>query len=188
MIILNAGIGAIHPFSEVKDTQYHRQVMETNFWGAVNCTMYALPHIEKSKGTIAVISSLSGKFPVPNRTAYCASKHAVHGFFGALRLEMRSKGVKVCMLCPGYVYTEFQQHSLGAEQGVERNKSKFITPEQCAKQVIDGIEDEKAELLMTLTGKVASVLMPIVPSHIVDGYIAKTAHAASQYASQQQQH
>lgn len=99
---------------------------------------------------------------------------------------MRSKGVKVCILCPGYVFTEFQKNSLGAEQGVERNKSKFITPEQAAKQMIDGIEDEKAELIMTLTGKVASVLGPLVPSSIMDGFIAKTAHSASQYAAQQE--
>ena len=98
---------------------------------------------------------------------------------------MRSKGVSVCILAPGYVYTEFQQHSLGAEQGVERNKSSFVTAQAVAQQMIDSIEDKKSEDIMTLTGKVASVLMPIVPSSIMDIFISKTAHAASKYVTAQ---
>ncbi len=55
--------------------------MKTNFYANVNLTQAVLPYIKQSKGKIVVISSLSGKFGLPSRSAYCASKFALNGFF-----------------------------------------------------------------------------------------------------------
>lgn len=55
--------------------------MNTNLYANVNLTKYALPFLRLSKGKLVVISSLSGKFGLPSRTAYCASKFALTGFF-----------------------------------------------------------------------------------------------------------
>lgn len=56
-------------------------LMKTNFFVNVHLTKYALPILKGSKGAIVVISSLSGKFGLPSRSAYCASKFALNGFF-----------------------------------------------------------------------------------------------------------
>jgi NAD(P)-dependent dehydrogenase (short-subunit alcohol dehydrogenase family) len=55
--------------------------MATNFYTNVNLAKYVLPYLRSSNGKIIVISSLSGKFGLPSRTAYCASKFALTGFF-----------------------------------------------------------------------------------------------------------
>jgi NAD(P)-dependent dehydrogenase (short-subunit alcohol dehydrogenase family) len=54
--------------------------MDINFFGYLYCTKYALDHLKKSKGTIIVVSSVSGEMGLPYRTAYCASKFAVTGY------------------------------------------------------------------------------------------------------------
>src|SRR5689334_23195291 len=106
--------------------------------------------IERPK--IAVVSSMSGKFAPPLRTAYVSSKHAVNGFFHCLRVEMKGK-IDVTVLCPPHVYTDFQANSLGAEKGVFREKSKFITPETFAEIAIDSIELGVAEELVNTKGR-----------------------------------
>lgn len=84
-IFLNAGINSHFEFKDIKDTSIFHTLMNTNFYANVNLTQAVLPHIKHSNGKIIVISSLSGKFGLPSRTAYCASKFALNGFFEALR-------------------------------------------------------------------------------------------------------
>jgi len=86
-IILNAGINSHFDFKDLKNTSIFHTLMNTNFYANVNLTHAVLPYIRHSKGKIVVISSLSGKFGLPSRSAYCASKFALNGFFEALRVE-----------------------------------------------------------------------------------------------------
>lgn len=86
-IFLNAGINSHFEFKDIKDTSIFQTLMNTNFYANVNLTQAVLPYIKHSNGKIIVISSLSGKFGLPSRTAYCASKFALNGFFEALRTE-----------------------------------------------------------------------------------------------------
>ena len=70
-------------------------------------TRYAFAHLKKSKGQIVVISSASGEVGIPLRTAYCASKFAVTGFFEALRLETEGSGVAITIVCPPSVKDKY---------------------------------------------------------------------------------
>ncbi len=63
------------------DLSVIKELMDTNFYGAVYCTKYALPYLLEQKGTLIAISSISGLAPLPGRTGYCASKYAIDGFF-----------------------------------------------------------------------------------------------------------
>lgn len=81
MLILNAGINAHFTFGDLEDLTIFSKLMETNFYANVFLTKYALNSIRKNKGHIVVISSASGKFGLPDRSAYCASKFALTGFF-----------------------------------------------------------------------------------------------------------
>ena len=66
--------------------------MDVNFYGTVFCTKYALPHyLLKSKGSIVGMSSIAGFKGLPARTAYSASKFAIHGFLESLRIENLKK-------------------------------------------------------------------------------------------------
>lgn len=155
-------------------------------WGAVYPTHYALPHMKLSsrnnvdvikRPKIAVVSSMSGKFSPPLRTAYVSSKHAVNGFFHSLRIEMKGK-IDVTILCPPHVYTDFQANSFGAEKGVIREKSKFITPEQFASIAIDAIEWGVAEELVNTKGR-ASRILALLPTFLSDKIISETSKASA---------
>ena len=71
-----------------------RHTMDVNFYGAVYCTYYALPHLIRSRGRIVAISSLGGKAPLPYNSPYIASKFAMHGFFDSMRMELMKHGVR----------------------------------------------------------------------------------------------
>ena len=81
MLVLNAGVNAHFGFEDLKNMEIFEELMKTNLYSNVYLTKYALPAIKKCKGRIVAISSLSGKFGLPQRTAYCASKFALTGFF-----------------------------------------------------------------------------------------------------------
>jgi NAD(P)-dependent dehydrogenase (short-subunit alcohol dehydrogenase family) len=80
--VLNAGLSFHAPFESMDEDEMgivFKKLMDINYLGYIYCTYYALPHLKKSGGQIAVISSLSGELGLPLRTAYCGSKFAVKG-------------------------------------------------------------------------------------------------------------
>lgn len=95
VLLLNAGISGSLAFSQIKDLSIFKKMIETNYMGYVNMTFHALPWIKKSNGRIGVVSSMSGKHGIPLRTAYCASKFAVNGFFEVLRNELTHENPEV---------------------------------------------------------------------------------------------
>jgi len=70
---------------------------------------YALPYLKQTHGQIVVMSSYSGEIGFLYRTAYCASKFAVTGFFESLRME-ESKMIDITIVCPITVETSFREH------------------------------------------------------------------------------
>lgn len=90
-----------------------RQLMEVNYFGTVALTKAVLPHLlRQGSGQIVVVSSLVGKFGSPYRSAYAASKHALHGFFDSLRAELTDKGIGVTLICPGFIRTNISVNAL----------------------------------------------------------------------------
>lgn len=90
-----------------------RRLMEVNYFGTVALTKAALPALLKQgRGRVVVVSSLVGKFGTPYRSAYAASKHALHGFFDSLRAELAGTGVGITLVCPGFVRTGVSVNAL----------------------------------------------------------------------------
>ena len=85
VLINNAGISMRGLFQETS-LDVLRKLMDINYWGAVYCTRYALPHILKNKGSVVGISSIGGFQGLPGRTGYSSSKFAMHGFLETLRV------------------------------------------------------------------------------------------------------
>ena len=111
ILILAAGIAAHSTFEDIENLEILRQVMETNYMGAVTLSKYALSELRKSKGQIVVIGSLSGRMGFPLRSAYCASKAAVHLFFKSLAVE--ESEIRVCiMMLDSFSGTNFRNNSL----------------------------------------------------------------------------
>ncbi len=130
-----------------------RQIMEINYFSAVALTKAVLPTmIAQKRGHIVVISSLSGKLSTPRRSAYAASKHALHGFFNAVRTEVQEEHIQVTLVCPGYVRTNLSQHALtgdGSAHGqLDSTQAKGLDPALLADRVLQAIERGEDEILV----------------------------------------
>jgi len=128
-----------------------KKIMEINYLGHVALTKAVLPHMIKAgKGHIIVTSSVVGKFGTPLRSAYAASKHALHGFFDTLREELWEDNIKVTILCPGYIKTDVSVNAL-TSNGEKFNKmSKFqaggMEPDTLARKIIKAVLKGKREV------------------------------------------
>ncbi len=138
-----------------KDTplEVDRRVMEINFFGTVALTKSVLPYMLKHKnGTIVTISSVVGKFGFYLRSAYSASKHALHGFFDSLRIEIYNDNVKVLLVCPGKIRTNISVNAITGDGGthnkMDESTDKGLSAEECARQILNGIRNNKEELLI----------------------------------------
>ena len=152
MLINNGGISQ-RSFALQTSLDTDRRIMETNFFGTVALTKSVLPSmLERGSGHIIVISSLVGKLGTPLRSTYSASKHALHGFFDSLRAELSAKGIKVLIVCPGFIRTNISINALSADgscHGVmDDAQADGMTPEVCAEKIIQAVEQGKDEVLI----------------------------------------
>ena len=170
-LILNAARGAINDFDESDETfEIVKDTMDINLFANVRLVQHALPHLKQSrgkKGRICVMSSLSGVLHVPGRTAYGAAKHAVMGFFGVLRCELKGH-VRVTVVCPGFVKTEFHDNvrRTAGKGKLKRKADKFMTADECAAKSLRAIERGVDELILTTSGRLGYLLRPWFPTLI----------------------
>ena len=111
ILVNNAGISMRATFKDL-ELSVIKELMDTNFYGAVYCTKFALPYLLKQKGSVIGISSISGLTPLPGRTGYSASKHAMDGFFNTLRLENIHSGLNVLVVHPGFTCSNIRNSAL----------------------------------------------------------------------------
>jgi len=179
ILYLNAGKGAQFPIDQAKDGKNFREIFDTNVYGCVNTTIYALPHLLRDHSQIVVISSLLGKVWGPTRAAYSASKHALEGFFNSLRCEVNNK-ITITMIYPGFFLSEIHDNLLNAEgniiQNVKRNTKQFMSTEEAARITIDAAEDKKRECLMSFN-PLTKILIPMAPS-IIDRIASNSVRSA----------
>lgn len=130
-----------------------RKIMDLNYFSYVAITKKLLPSmVLRKSGHIVVNSSVSGKFGFPLRSAYSASKHALHGFFETLRFEMYEHNVKVTIVCPGRIKTNISFHALegnGNPHGkMDAGQENGISAEACANQILHAISTGKNEVFI----------------------------------------
>jgi short-subunit dehydrogenase len=177
-LVNNAGISIWARFDEMHDTAPFEELMRVNYFGAMWCTQYALPHLKQSKGRIVAMSSLAGKTGVPMRSGYSATKHAMQGFFDSLRIELRDTGVSVTIICPGFVTSEIRERAFNADGTIigkgnsPVQETKIMSAEECARISIRAMAARKREVLMGIRGKVGQWIKLIAPG-IVDRIAAQ---------------
>jgi NAD(P)-dependent dehydrogenase (short-subunit alcohol dehydrogenase family) len=112
VLVNNAGYGLLGALEELSDEELRSQ-FETNLFGLVNVTRAVLPHFRAQRsGHIVQISSLSGVVPNPGESAYAATKFALEGMSESLAQELAHLGIRVTIVEPGPVRTEFAGRSL----------------------------------------------------------------------------
>ena len=168
MLINNAGMSVVAKLEEMTDLRLFHYVMDVNFFGALSCCYYALPHLLETKGRIVNVSSLGGLLTLPYNSSYCASKFALQGFSDSLRMELAPSGVSVTVISPYWVVTEFHEHYLDKDgkpkgpSGRAIYTEKMMTAGKCAEIILDAARHRKREVLMG-PGRMGVLLRWIAP-------------------------
>jgi NAD(P)-dependent dehydrogenase (short-subunit alcohol dehydrogenase family) len=166
ILVNNAGITQRSAFVETRLSVY-RKLMEVNFFGSLHCTKSAIESLIERRGMIIIIESIAGLAPLLGRTAYCASKHALHGLFTSLRSEMRASGVHVMIVCPGFVKTNLQNRALGGDGRVttipQSRVGKQDSPDRIAEAVYRGGLKQKNLLILSPIGKLTYWISRLTP-------------------------
>ncbi|MCH7498185.1 MAG: SDR family oxidoreductase [Candidatus Marinimicrobia bacterium] len=169
-LFLNAGVSMWSRFEDVTDITFFERIMAVNYFGVVYCTHYALPHLQATRGRLVVVTSSAAKTGAPLHSGYAASKHAVHGFFDALRAELLGSGVSITLAVPMFVRTDIRLHGFQGDGSHPKtdpyDDSKSMSADEAARITIKAARKRKREVLMTLELQAAVKLRPFVPGLI----------------------
>ncbi|QQS47572.1 MAG: SDR family oxidoreductase [Acidobacteriota bacterium] len=152
ILVNNAGISQRSLVRETK-LEVELNIMNVNFNGTIALTKAVLPSmLERKSGHLVIISSLMGYLDIPLRATYAASKHALQGYFDSLRTEIRRDGVKVIMICPGFIRTNISVNAMTADGSthdkMDKQQARGMSAEACAVRILSAIERGKEEVLI----------------------------------------
>ncbi len=134
ILINNVGVGNYKNLVDTSAAEYD-EMMDSNVRSTFLFARHAVPQmIKQGSGTVLMISSMAGIYGFPGEAVYCATKFAQVGFAQALDKELRPHGIKVGVICPGGVKTEFALGKGRTEQGVAA--SGMLEPEDVASAVL----------------------------------------------------
>lgn len=147
--------GGLSQRSEAGETplEVDRRIMEINYFGNIALTKTVLPYFQQQQfGHFVITSSIAGKFGFYLRSAYSASKHALHGFYESLALEEAKNNIHVTLVCPGKINTPISTNALtatGEKHGVmDHNQATGMSAETCAAQILLAVSKQKREVLI----------------------------------------
>lgn len=163
VLINNAGFAILDSVADAKKNDL-RAMMDTNYFGTVNCTKALLPSmLQRRSGTIVNVSSITGIMGFSHMGGYGATKFAIIGFTEALRDEVLASGIRVALVCPGTTETEF---FVSAERGKMPGASRLmpgISAERVARAVCDAAEDGRYRRILPLLAAIYMRMKELFP-------------------------
>lgn len=152
VLVHNAGISQRGSAVD-SDLSVVQRLIDVDLIGPISLTQAALPSmLSHGRGHLVVVSSLVGLFGTPKRSAYSAAKHGLHGYFESLEAELYDQGIRVTMVCPGFIKTELTYHALtadGSEQGtMDRAQAQGMPAEECARRIVRAIVKQESLVLV----------------------------------------
>jgi short-subunit dehydrogenase len=157
-VIANAGISVgTSPNGDIESEDETFELFETNVAGALGTTLPLLPRMrERRRGRIVFMSSIAALAPLPDAAAYSGSKAALLAYGLAMRERLRGDGVKVNVVCPGFVTTPMAARYLGW-------KPFELSPEQAASRIMRGLARNQAVIAFPWPLALAARFQQIVP-------------------------
>lgn len=153
ILVHNGGVST-RALAEEMAWEVDESVMKVNYLGPVALTKAVLPlMLQHAKGGhLVAISSVQGIIGLPSRTAYSASKHAMHGFFDGLRAELASRKIDVSLICPGYVRTSLSLNAVDAKGGkygqMDETTAQGMPPAKFAGLALDAIARKDSQIVI----------------------------------------
>ncbi|MFB5630862.1 MAG: SDR family oxidoreductase [Nitrosopumilaceae archaeon] len=146
ILVNNAGYAIYGRVSELKIDEIESQ-MATNYFGMIYCTKYFLPKmLEQKSGHIVNVASVAGSFGLPGIASYCASKFAMLGFSEGLQHELKDTGVKITVVSPIMVRTNFFDHP--SFDSMAKNSATSISPNKVAKAILKAANSSRLEIIV----------------------------------------
>lgn len=171
-----AGVSIYGRLDEVTEED-SRRLFDTNFWGVVNGSLAALPHLLVQGGALINVGSEVSDAVVPLQGMYSASKHAVKGFTDALRVELEEMDgapISITLIQPTAVDTPFPQHARNYMPREPKLPTPQIDPEDVAKAILDAAADPTRERKVGMMARVNTAMAKAVPA-LADRVAAKQA-------------
>lgn len=155
-VVACAASAAFGPFTETKPEDFEATV-DTVFIGTVNTVRAALPHLERSAGSLVVVGSVASRIPQPFLSAYSAAKHAVRGFVEALRAELRDDGspVHLCRVDPWAVDTPLADNFTSQTGLLPPDTITGYDPDSVAIEIVESIERPRSQVTVGRRAKLA---------------------------------
>jgi len=164
--VANAGFGVSGAFWKLSTDDFRRQ-FETNFFGVLNTVYAVLPHLEKSKGRLGLVSSVMGRLAAPATAPYCASKFAVCGLAESLYFDLAEKGISVTCINPGVVASNIRMtdnHGNVHEGRSDPAPAWLIVPtDRAARAIVTALHRRQFEAVITGHGKVGAFFARHLP-------------------------
>ncbi|MFO0602343.1 MAG: SDR family oxidoreductase [Polyangiales bacterium] len=159
----NAGAYMMGAVEDVP-TEAYRRLMDVNFMGTVYGTRVALREFRRrGRGVIINVGSVAGKNAYALAAAYCASKHAVHGFTEALRQELVGTDIHACVVAPATVDTPLFEHAANYTHREIEAMRPIYPPAQVAEEIVSLAKRPQREVTVGAAPKVFSALHGIAP-------------------------
>lgn len=162
-----AGVYEMGRFEDLPEEVF-RRVLDVNFHGTVHGARAALARFRRQgRGVLVNVASIDGRLPAPYATAYAASKHAVLGFTGSLRQELRLarlRGVSVCAVLPATIDTPLFQHVANYTGVAVKAMPPVYAPEQVARAIVRLARRPRREALVGTSAHVFAALHRLAPS------------------------
>jgi uncharacterized protein len=177
VLVNNAGFGTFGPFHSL-DVDAETREIDLNVIALVRLThAAAAAMVERGRGGILNVSSIAGYQPGPSNAVYSATKAFVTSFTQAVHEELKSAGVSVTTLCPGFTHTEFQERANAPASEVPG----FLWQEapEVARAGLDGLAKNRATVIPGVTNKVmgnVSAMMPHALTRRVSAAVLKRAN------------
>jgi short-subunit dehydrogenase len=147
ILVNNAGIGILGKVAD-QSIEEIEQVTKTNYLGMIYCTKVFLDSMLREKtGHIINVASLAASFGIPSLAAYCGSKFAILGFSESLQHELHGTGIRVTVVSPIGVKTNFFQHSSFGNKFKNRERF-FLDPHYVSKAIIRASTSNRLEIVV----------------------------------------
>lgn len=168
ILLNNAGISQRGGALET-EVWVEKEIFEVNYFGTVALTRAVLPKmLERRSGSVVCVSSIAAMVATPLRSTYAASKHALHGYYDALRAELKGTGVNVTIVAPGYVRTDISKNALkvdgNPQKTMDRKTNDGMAPEKCAMQIVEAVKRKKIEAHIGGMEKYAVYIRALFPT------------------------
>lgn len=137
LLVNNAGFGVAPAGAEESSIAQAQAIFDTNFMGIVRMTRAVVPHMRQQRsGRIINIGSVLGFLPMPYMALYSATKHAVAGYSEALDHELRTMGIRVCVVEPAYINTPFDANLMKPDAPLDVYRDTRVRVERRVKEVL----------------------------------------------------